>query len=146
MCKVIGDRGTDDPAADDNDPRPARAALARAGCRWLTCSHAAVRSRSPAWWPEAVSASGGHADRAYSQQPDGTGNRGESASGELAVGDAVRTGGFGAEPLDLVLLVGVEVALEPEPVRATLPGQDVRGDPVEKPPVVAGDDRTAGEL
>src|SRR5262249_16052886 len=65
---------------------------------------------------------------------------------ELAVGDTVRPGGLGAEAVDLVLLVGLEVALVPEPVRAALPGQDVRRHPVEEPPVVAGDDRAAGEL
>src|SRR3984957_14813827 len=68
------------------------------------------------------------------------------AAGELAVGDTVRAGGLGAKALDLVLLVGLEVALEPEPVRAALPGQDVRGDPVEEPAVVAGDHGAAGEL
>src|SRR4029077_6804162 len=65
---------------------------------------------------------------------------------EPAVGDAVRAGGLGAEAFDLVLLVGLEVALVPEPVRAALPGQDVRGHPVKEPPVVAGDDRAAGAL
>src|SRR6201999_4158216 len=54
---------------------------------------------------------------------------------ELAVGDAVRAGGLGAETLDLVLLVGLEVAFEPEPVGPALPGQDVGGDPVQEPPV-----------
>src|SRR5689334_21055506 len=67
-------------------------------------------------------------------------------AGQPAVGDAVRAGGLGAETVDLVLLVGLEVALVPEPVRAALPGQDVRGHPVQEPPVVAGDDRAAGEL
>ena len=56
------------------------------------------------------------------------------------------TGGFGAEALDLVLFVGLVVALEPEPVRLALPGQDVRGDAVEEPPVVAGDHGAAGEV
>src|SRR5271165_7348945 len=58
----------------------------------------------------------------------------------------MRAGGLSAEALYLVLLVGLEVALEPEPVRAALPGQDVRGDPVEEPPVVASDHGAAGEL
>src|SRR5262249_35543550 len=69
-----------------------------------------------------------------------------STAGELAVRDAVRAGGLGPEPLDLVLLVALEVALEPEPRRAALPGQDVRGDPVQEPPVVAGDHRAPGEV
>src|ERR1700760_4381106 len=68
------------------------------------------------------------------------------AAGQPAVGDAVRAGGLGAEAVDLVLLVGLEVALVPEPVRAALPGQDVRRHPVQEPPVVAGDDRAAGKL
>src|SRR4029077_4006700 len=63
---------------------------------------------------------------------------GRLVAGEPAVGHAVRTGRFGAEAVDLVLLVGLEVALEPEPVRAALPGQDVRGHPVKEPSVVAG--------
>src|SRR6202042_1533465 len=54
--------------------------------------------------------------------------------GQLPVGDPVRAGCLGTEPLDLVLLVGVEVALEPEPGRPTFPGQDVGGDPVQEPP------------
>src|ERR1700748_2667255 len=68
------------------------------------------------------------------------------AAGQPAVGNAVRPGGLSAEAVDLVLLVGLEVALVPEPARAALPGQDVRGYPVKEPPVVAGDDRAAGEL
>src|SRR5580692_2905548 len=68
------------------------------------------------------------------------------AAGELAVRDAVRAGRLGAEALDLVLLVGLEVALEPEPVRAALPGQDVRRDTVEEPAVVARDHGAAGEF
>ena len=44
------------------------------------------------------------------------------AAGEPAIGDPVRAGGLGAEAVDLVLLVGLEVALVPEPVRAALPG------------------------
>src|SRR5215475_5515367 len=67
-------------------------------------------------------------------------------AGELAVGDAVRAGRLRAEALDLVLLVGLEVALEPEPVRAAFPGQDVRCHPVEEPAVVARDHGAAGEL
>src|SRR5215217_4372786 len=69
-----------------------------------------------------------------------------SVAGELAVRRAVRTGGLGTEPLDLVLLVVLEVALEPEPLRIALVGQDVRRHPVEEPPVVADHDGTAGEV
>src|SRR4051794_30068854 len=57
--------------------------------------------------------------------------------GQLAVGNPVRTRGFGAKPFDLVLLVRTEVALEPEPlglvVVVALPGQDVRARAVEEP-------------
>src|ERR1700710_1042008 len=73
-----------------------------------------------------------------------------SVAGQLAVGDRVRAGGFRPEQLDLVLLVAVEVDLEPEPlrrvVRRALPRQDVRRDAVEEPAVVRGDDGAAGEL
>src|SRR6202041_2902893 len=68
------------------------------------------------------------------------------APGQLAAGHPQRARPPGGEPLDLVLLVGLEVALEPEPVRAAFPGQDVCRYPVKEPAVVAGDDRAAGEL
>lgn len=38
-------------------------------------------------------------------------------SGELAIGDAVGPGCVGAATFDLVLLVGLDIALEPEPAR-----------------------------
>src|SRR5262245_43512196 len=73
-----------------------------------------------------------------------------SVAGQSTVGDPVRAGGFDAKPLHLVLLVGREVALEPEPLRVVLvialPGEDVGGDAVEEPPVVGGDDRAAREV
>src|SRR5258708_2646481 len=68
------------------------------------------------------------------------------ATGELAVADSVRPSCLGSESLDLVLLVRLEVALEPEPVGPALPRQDVRGDPVKEPPVVAGEHGTARKL
>src|SRR5881397_2214794 len=64
-------------------------------------------------------------------------------AGELAVRRPVRPGRLGTEPLDLVLLVVGEVALEPEPLRLTLVGEDVRRDAVEEPPVVADHDGAA---
>src|SRR5918994_7680377 len=67
-------------------------------------------------------------------------------AGELAVRRAVRTGGLDAEPLDLVLLVVLEVALEPEPLRLALVGEDVGGHAVEEPPVVADHHGAAGEV
>src|SRR6476620_191910 len=73
-----------------------------------------------------------------------------SVARQHAVGDTVRTGGRGTQALDLVGLVGLEVALEPVPVGGVLlgalVGEDVRRDPVEEPPVVGDDDRTAREL
>src|SRR5512132_3552963 len=69
-----------------------------------------------------------------------------SVACELAVRGAVRAGGLDAEPLDLVLLVVLEVALEPEPLRVALIGEDVRRHAVEEPPVVAHDHGAAGEL
>src|SRR5699024_2422010 len=73
-----------------------------------------------------------------------------SVARELAVRHAVRTRRVSAETLDLVLLVGLEVALEPVPVRGVLlralVREDVRRDPVEEPAVVRDDDRAAREL
>src|SRR5215469_2861956 len=69
-----------------------------------------------------------------------------SASGQFAVSHAVRPSGLSSEPFDLVLLIGLEVALEPEPVGPALPSQDVGRNPVEEPPVVASDHGAAGEL
>src|SRR3954468_1481806 len=61
---------------------------------------------------------------------------------ELLVGDPVRPVGFGAEPLVPVLLVGLEVALEPDDLRVALVGQDVGRHAVEEPAIV-GDDHGA---
>ncbi len=56
------------------------------------------------------------------------------------MGHRMRTGRLDPEPLDLVVLVGGEVALEPEPLRGVLvvalPRQDVGDDAIEEPPVV----------
>src|SRR4051794_29096582 len=75
---------------------------------------------------------------------------GRSAAGELAVRGTVRTRRLRTQPLDLVLLVRLEVALEPVPVGrvlvGALVGEDVRRDAVEEPPVVGDDHRAAGEL
>ena len=57
---------------------------------------------------------------------------------------------LGPEALDLVLLVGCEVALEPVPVGrilvGSLPSEDVGGHAVEEPAVVGDDHGAAGEL
>ena len=67
-----------------------------------------------------------------------------SVAGELAVRHPVRARGVRTEARDLVLLVRLEVALEPVPVRrilvGALVGQDVGRDAVEEPPVVGDDD------
>src|SRR3954451_24858673 len=60
-----------------------------------------------------------------------------SVASELAVGGPVRTRRLGTQPLDLVLFVVGEVALEPEPLGVALVGEDVRRHAVEEPPVVA---------
>src|SRR5919202_2902301 len=61
------------------------------------------------------------------------------------VRDAVRAIGLGAQQRAAVLLVGLEVALEPGYARVALEGQHVRGDPVQEPAVVGDDDGAAGE-
>ena len=66
------------------------------------------------------------------------------------MGGAVRAGGFGAEPGDLVGLVVGEVALVPEPLRlirvVALPGQDVGDHPVQEPAIVGDHHGAAGEV
>ena len=72
-----------------------------------------------------------------------------SVAGQLAVGHAVRPGGVGAEALDLVGLVGLELPSNQYHFagsRLTLVGENVRRHPVEEPPVVADDDGAAREL
>src|SRR5215208_2527955 len=69
-----------------------------------------------------------------------------SVPAELPVRGAVRPCRLGAEPLDLVLLVVLEVALEPEPLRVALVREDVRRHAVEEPPVVTDHHGAAREF
>src|ERR1051326_1017217 len=68
-----------------------------------------------------------------------------SGPGQPLVRDPVGPLGLGAEPLAPVLLVGVEVALEPADLAVALEGQDVGRDAIQEPAVVGDDHRTAGE-
>src|SRR5437588_11600038 len=63
---------------------------------------------------------------------------------EFLVLDPVRDGGIDAQAPLLVLLVVLEISLEPFDVAFALEGQHVGGDTVEEPAVVADDDRAAG--
>ena len=63
----------------------------------------------------------------------------------LLVRDPVRAVGLGAEPLVPVLLVGLEVALEPDDLRVALEREHVGRDAVEEPAIVGDDHRAAGE-
>src|ERR1700761_2852356 len=69
---------------------------------------------------------------------------------EPSVSHPVWTGRFDTEPFDFVLLVGTEVAFEPEPlglvVLVSLPRQDVGARPVEEPAVVGNHHRATGEF
>src|SRR6266516_4639773 len=65
---------------------------------------------------------------------------------KFLVPDPVRDGGIDAKPPLLVLLVILEIALEPFDVALALERQHVGGDAVEEPAVVADDDRAAGEI
>jgi hypothetical protein len=74
-----------------------------------------------------------------------------SVPGELAVRDAVRTRGVGAESLDLVGLVAFEVAFVPVPssfvvAEAAFPRQDVGTRAVQEPAIVRDHDGAAREL
>ena len=58
----------------------------------------------------------------------------------------MRDDGILAEPAHLVLLVILEVAFEPFDMAVAFEGQDVGGDAVEEPAVMADDDGAAGEI
>src|SRR6185369_13282165 len=68
-----------------------------------------------------------------------------SGVGELLVLDAVRLVRLGAEAALAVGLIAFVVALEPDHLRVALEGQNVGGDTVEEPAVVADHHRAAGE-
>src|SRR5690606_27658610 len=73
-----------------------------------------------------------------------------SVARQLPVRHPMRTGCLRTKPFDLVLLVPLEVALEPEPLRrvllGTFPGQDVSRHSVQYPPVVRDHHSATGEL
>src|SRR5208337_83418 len=52
----------------------------------------------------------------------------------------------GAEAAELVLLVGLEVALEPLDMAVAFESEDVRGEPVEEEAIMADDHGAAGEI
>ena len=65
---------------------------------------------------------------------------------EFFVFDPVRDHGIGAEATHLVLLIVLEIAFEPFDVAVALERQDVGGDAIEKPAIVADDYRAAGNI
>src|SRR3954470_14764375 len=65
---------------------------------------------------------------------------------QLLVLHAMRNDAVLAEPAHLVLLVVLEVALEPFDMAVAFEGQDMRGDAVEKPAIMANNDGAAGEI
>src|SRR3954451_14756808 len=69
-----------------------------------------------------------------------------SATNQALVGDPVRAVGGRAEQGMAMLLVGLEVALEPCDVRVALEREHVRGDAVQEPAVVGDDHRAAGKF
>src|SRR5258705_1521356 len=73
-----------------------------------------------------------------------------SVTRQLPVRDPVRPRGLDAEPVDLVALVRLVIALEPEPrirmLVGALPREDVGGDSVDAHPVVRDDHGAAGEF
>src|SRR3954447_6055814 len=129
------------PSSNEVSPL-ARAAVKNMATR---ASSYSVRKRALLTWP--------YASRSDQRRATWWTNRSVtpgSIAGELAVGHPVRAGRVGAEPVHLVLLVRLEVALEPEPLVGVLvgalPREHVRGDPVEEHPVVGDDHGAAGEL
>src|SRR5262245_325352 len=65
---------------------------------------------------------------------------------EFLVANAVRLVGVGAQALFPLRLVGLVIALAPHRLAVALERQDVRGNAVQKPAVVADDHRTAAEV
>src|SRR6185436_18417962 len=76
----------------------------------------------------------------------GRGAAGRSGRRELLVADAVRLVGLGAQAALAVGLVRLVVALEPDHLGFPIEGEDVGGDAVQEPAVVADDHRAAREL
>ena len=70
---------------------------------------------------------------------------GRASGRELAVLDPVGLVGIGAEPPAAVGFVILVVALEPDDLAVALEGEDVGGDAIQEPPVVADHDGAAGE-
>src|SRR6185503_20215536 len=64
---------------------------------------------------------------------------------QLLVGDPVWPVSLSTQTSPSVLLICLEIALEPGDLRVPLEGQDVRGDAVQEPAVVRDDHRAAGE-
>src|SRR6476659_1668593 len=91
-------------------------------------------------WPSASRSPHRSGMGMWRRRPDAVAPRIWSVTRELAIGGAVRLGRLGAEARDLVLFVGLEVALEPVPLVGigvrSLIREDVRRDAVEEPPVV----------
>src|SRR5215813_1610567 len=89
---------------------------------------------------------GGEAHPGFRFAPSGLLCIAEASAAELLVLDPVRNGGVDPQSALLVFLVVLKVALEPFDVAVVLEGQDVGGDAVEEPAVVADDHRAAGEV
>src|SRR5579863_2108147 len=65
---------------------------------------------------------------------------------ELLVFDPLRNDGVCAQPPHFVFLVVLEIALEPFDIAVAFEGEDVGGDPVEEPAIVADDHGATGEI
>src|SRR5260370_15404009 len=65
---------------------------------------------------------------------------------KLLVFDALRNNRLDAQPAHLVLLVVLVIAFEPLDTAVALESENVGGDAVEKPAVVADDDGAAGKI
>src|SRR5689334_4808154 len=83
--------------------------------------------------------------RAVPRSRSGTRRSSRRSPDQRLVLDAMRLVGVGAEALAAVGLVVGEVALEPAHLGVALEREDVRGDAVEEPAVVADDDRAPRE-
>src|SRR5512138_860075 len=82
----------------------------------------------------------------FPRRPAQASRRAADLARQRLVLDAVRLVGGRAEAAVAVFLVGLVVALEPHHLAVALEGEDVRGDAIEEPAVVRGDQHAAGEL
>src|SRR2546430_13862290 len=111
--------------------------------RRCTRLRSASSTASPMW--HARSATSGSIPSSRSLARPSSGGGFPSGSNERAIPDAMRAP-VGADRLAHEFLIRLVVALEPPDTAVALEDEEVRGDPVEEPAVVADDHDAPGEV